>query len=101
MKAEIDKKMMMEAYNDAQRVKAERLEREAKEDDEFRQAMLAKFAEEDRLEQLSAQRRRMKQLEHKREVERLLDERRAAYEEQRLQEAQEREVEERAERFRQ
>lgn len=101
MKAEIDKQMMMEAYNEAQRVKAERLQREAAEDEEFRQAMLAKFAEEDRLEQLSAQRRRMKQLEHKREVERLLDERRAAYEQQRLQEAQEREVEERAERFRQ
>merc|ERR1711959_640155 len=101
MKSEIDKAMMMEAYNQAQAVKAERLAREAVEDEEFRQAMLAKFAEEDRLEQLSAQRRRMKQLEHKREVERLLQERREAYEHQRLAEAQEREVEERAERFRQ
>merc|ERR1712166_1113920 len=42
--------------------------REAEEDEKFKQAMLAKFAEEDRLEQLSAQRRRMKQLEHKKEV---------------------------------
>merc|ERR1719420_1966059 len=62
---------------------------------------MLKFAEEDKLEQMSAQRRRMKQLEHKREVERLMGERRKAYEEQRLQEASEREIEERAERFRQ
>jgi len=101
IKQEMDREMMMRAYSEAQDVKAARLAREAAEDQQFREAMLAKFAEEDRLEQLSAQRRRMKQLEHKREVERLLDERRAAYEEQRLQEAQEREVEERAERFRQ
>merc|ERR1719486_1573423 len=67
----------------------------------FREAMMRKFAEEDKLEQMSAQRRRMKQLEHKREVERLMEERRAAYEEQRLQEAAEREIEERAEHFRQ
>merc|ERR1712230_326736 len=59
------------------------------------------MGEEDKLEQMSAQRRRMKQLEHKREVERLMEERRKAYEEQRLQEATEREIEERAERFRQ
>ena len=35
--------------------------------------MLAKFAEDDRIEQMNAQRRRMKQLEHKRAVERLID----------------------------
>lgn len=39
--------------------------------------MLRKFAEDDRLEQMNAQKRRMKQLEHKRAVERLIDERRA------------------------
>ena len=39
--------------------------------------MLAKFAEDDRIEQMNAQKRRMKQLEHKRAVERLIDERRA------------------------
>ena len=33
-----------------------------------RSALLAKFAEDDRLEQLSAQKRRAKQLEHRREV---------------------------------
>ena len=38
--------------------------------------MLAKFAEDDRIEQMNAQRRRMKQQEHKRAVENLIDERR-------------------------
>ena len=39
--------------------------------------MLAKFAEDDRLEQMNAQRRRMRQLEHKRAVEKLIEERKA------------------------
>ena len=42
--------------------------------------MLAKFAEDDRIEQMNAQRRRMKQLEHKRAVEKLIEERRMQYE---------------------
>lgn len=37
--------------------------------------MLAKFAEDDRIEQMNAQKRRMKQQEHKRAVERLIEER--------------------------
>jgi len=37
--------------------------------------MLAKFAEDDRIEQMNAQKRRMKQLEHQRAVERIIDER--------------------------
>ena len=41
--------------------------------------MLAKFAEDDRIEQMNAQKRRMKQLEHKRAVEQLLKDRRAQY----------------------
>ena len=41
--------------------------------------MLAKFAEDDRIEQMNAQKRRMKQLEHKRAVEQLLQDRRAQY----------------------
>lgn len=44
---------------------------------------MAKFAEDDRIEQLNAQKRRMKQLEHRREIERLLEERRAAYDRER------------------
>jgi len=38
--------------------------------------LLAKFAEDDRIEQMNAQKRRMKQLEHQRAVELMLEERR-------------------------
>ncbi len=37
---------------------------------------MAKFAEDDRIEQMNAQKRRMKQIEHKRAVDGLLEERR-------------------------
>lgn len=37
---------------------------------------MAKFAEDDRIEQMNAQKRRMKQVEHKRAVDGLLDDRR-------------------------
>jgi len=37
---------------------------------------MAKFAEDDRIEQMNAQKRRMKQVEHKRAVDVLLEERR-------------------------
>lgn len=40
-------------------------------EEEFKLKMAQKFAEDDRLEQMNAQRRRMKELEHKREIERL------------------------------
>lgn len=49
----------------------------AKEEEEiFRKAMLAKLAEDDRIELMNAQKQRMKQLEHRRAVERLIEERR-------------------------
>jgi len=35
---------------------------------DFREKMMTKFAEDAKMEQLSAQKRRMKELEHKREV---------------------------------
>ena len=38
--------------------------------------MMAKFAEDDRLELMNAQKRRMRQLQHKREIEQLLVDRR-------------------------
>lgn len=46
------------------------------EEEVFGQAVLAKFAEDDRIEQMNAQKRRMKQLEHRREVEKLIQDRR-------------------------
>lgn len=52
---------------------------EKEEEEAFRQMMLAKFAEDDRIEQMNAQKRRMKQQEHKRAVEKLIEERRQQY----------------------
>ena len=46
--------------------------------------MLAKFAEDDRIEQMNAQKRRMKQQEHKRAVDKLMDERREQYKRDRV-----------------
>jgi len=45
---------------------------------------MAKYAEDDRIEQLSAQKRRMKQLEHRRAVERLIEERKAQFQKQKV-----------------
>ncbi len=42
--------------------KAKKLQAEKEEEEVFRQQMMAKFAEDDRIEQMNAQRRRMKQL---------------------------------------
>ena len=46
--------------------------------------MLAKFAEDDRIEQMNAQKRRMRQLEHKRAVEQLIEERREQFRRERV-----------------
>lgn len=46
---------------------------------DFRRTMMDKFAREDKLEQLAQQKRRMKELEHKKEVERMWLERLNAY----------------------
>ena len=48
------------------------------------QQMLAKFAEDDRIEQMNAQKRRMRQLEHKRAVEKLIEERREQFRRERV-----------------
>lgn len=40
-------------------------------EEQFRRTMLEKFANDDKLEQLAQQKRRLKEQEHKREVERL------------------------------
>lgn len=44
--------------------------------------MLAKFAEDDRLEQMNAAKRRMKAAEHQRAVQAMIEERRRLFEEQ-------------------
>lgn len=62
--------------------------------------MMAKFAEDDRIEQMNAQKRRMKQLEHKREVEKLIEDRRRQQEADMELEAKERAIEEQKEALR-
>jgi hypothetical protein len=58
MKAEREAKI----FKEQQRQEEERMEKE------FRKRMLEKFAEDDKIEQMNAQKKRMKELEHKREV---------------------------------
>ena len=65
---------MQEAKDYQLRLKAERLAEEKRMEDEFKIKMAEKFAEDERLEQMNAQKRRMKELEHKREIERLWQE---------------------------
>ena len=73
----------MKAENENQKaVKAAMRARDEAEEEEFRRVMLERFAEQDRIEQMNAQKRRMKMQEHKREVERLASVKRAMYEEQ-------------------
>ena len=52
---------------------------ELAEEEEYRRQLMAKFAEDDRIELMNAQKRRMKQLEHRRAVEKLIEERRQEY----------------------
>ena len=59
---------MLAANERQMALKAAGARRVAEEEESARAAMLAKFAADDRLEQMNAQRRRMKQLEHRREV---------------------------------
>lgn len=78
---------MLAANAEMLRLKAERVEREREEEERFRVAAMAKFAEDDRLEQMNAQRRRMKVQDHKRAVDMLISERRVMFEAQRAAEA--------------
>jgi|TARA_B110000305_G_scaffold238025_1_gene302566 hypothetical protein len=59
-------------------------------EEDFKIKMAEKFAEDERLEQMNAQKRRMRELEHKREIERLWQEKLAVYRVQREQEFDER-----------
>jgi hypothetical protein len=67
MQARIKKEMI--AANKKQiELKAAAQAAAAAEEERMKQAMLAKFAEDDRLEQMNAQKRRMRSLEHRKEV---------------------------------
>ena len=52
-------------------------------EDEFKKKLMEKFAEDERLEQMNAQRRRMREQEHKRQVEKLWQEKLVVFEAQR------------------
>ncbi len=67
-------------------------------EDEFKQKLMAKFAEDERLEQMNAQKRRMRELEHKREIERLWQEKLSIYRAQRELEVEEKRIKEEDER---
>lgn len=61
------------------KLKAERLEEESRMEQEFKIKMAEKFAEDERLEQMNAQKRRMREQEHKRQIEKLWQEKLAVY----------------------
>ncbi len=52
-------------------MKEERQAEERRMEEDFKRKLMEKFAEDERLEQMNAQKRRMRELEHKREIERL------------------------------
>lgn len=76
--------MLQRTIQEQMAFKEMRRQEEKEEEEAFRQKMMDKFAEDDRIEQMNAQRRRMKQLEHKREVEKLIEDRRRQHEAQRV-----------------
>ncbi|XP_053451260.1 meiosis-specific nuclear structural protein 1 [Nycticebus coucang] len=63
-------------FEEQMALKALVLQAAKEEEESFRQALLAKLAEDDRIELMNAQKQRMKQLEHRRAVERLIEDRR-------------------------
>jgi hypothetical protein len=82
-----EKAELLAASEHAKQVKAAKLEQERNEEDQFKTKMAAKFAEDERIEQLNAQQRRMKELEHKRQIDRIWNDKITAYKIERDQEA--------------
>lgn len=78
-----DKEEMKNAYVFQMAQKEVKKRKEIDEEEQIKEQIMKKFAEDDRLEQLNEQKRRMKLLEHKREAERLIELKRAMYEEAR------------------
>lgn len=81
-----DRLWLRQAWDEAHREKEERHLQKEEEERCLREELMAKFAEDARLEQMSDQKRRMKILEHRREVDRQVQQRREAYEQARRQE---------------
>ncbi|NWI54368.1 MNS1 protein, partial [Calyptomena viridis] len=98
--AEIEKRLrqrleLRQSYEEQLAWKAAAQEAVREEEEAFRQEMLARLAEEDRVEQLNAQTRRVKQLEHKRAVENIIEDRRKQLIADKERELEERELERR------
>jgi len=74
---------MAQTREEQLRALEERKRLEYDEEQRLREQLMAKFAEDDRIEQMSAQRRRMKVQEHKREVETQVQARRKKFEAER------------------
>lgn len=66
---------------------------ERKEEEQFREKLMQKFAEDDRIEQMKQAARRMKQLEHRRAVDALVEERKKILAEKEMGEKQQEELE--------
>jgi hypothetical protein len=67
---------LQKQYEEQMQFKVLRESAQKEEEDRIRQQMLDKFANDDKIELMNAQKRRLKQQEHKRAVEKLLEERR-------------------------
>ncbi|RLW03520.1 hypothetical protein DV515_00006309 [Chloebia gouldiae] len=98
--AEIEKRIrqrldLQQTYEKQLALKAAAHQAMREEEEALRQRILAKLAEEDRIEQLNAQKRRMKQLEHKMAVEKILEDRRKQCIAEKERELEERELEKR------
>ena len=86
----IRRKLLLKEANDlALKYRREREEKEKDLEEKYRQMMLDKFAEDDKIEQMNAQRRRMKKEEHKRAVQILLEDRRLQRQREKSQKAEE------------
>lgn len=76
MEDNIKRRLLLREGNElAGQYKREREAKEKAEDEHYRQLMLDKFAEDDKIDQMNAQKRRMKREEHKRAVLILMEER--------------------------
>lgn len=96
----ISQKEELQAAKDYQlKLKAERLAEEKSMEDDFKHKMAEKFAEDERLEQMNAQKRRMRELQHKRDIESLWKQKLEVYRAQREQEWEERKQKEDQESF--
>lgn len=86
-----DREEMKRAYISQMDMQEKKKAAALEEEERLRTALLAKFAEDDRLEQLNEHRRRMKVEAHKREAQRLIDLRREHFEQARNAERQQEE----------